>query len=127
MTSFFARRELNGFGNSKLQALVRIFSGALFEEITPEYYNLHGSGTNIISLARFDTDKRRASARSTGRWAETQNGATAWARISAMRTGRCKLLSPGPALSWARRNFAVRAWRRDQALCWSALELVNRA
>ncbi|MBZ5490769.1 MAG: tetratricopeptide repeat protein [Acidobacteriia bacterium] len=53
-------QELNGFGNSKLQALVRIFSGALFEEITPEYYNLHGSGTNIISLARFDTDKRRA-------------------------------------------------------------------
>lgn len=53
-------QELNGFGNSKLQALVRIFSGALFEEITPDYYNLHGSGTNIISLARFDTDKRRA-------------------------------------------------------------------
>ncbi|HEY2360625.1 MAG TPA: tetratricopeptide repeat protein [Candidatus Angelobacter sp.] len=56
----FRAQELNGFGNSKLQALVRIFSGALFEEITPEYYNLHGSGTNIISLARFDTDKRRA-------------------------------------------------------------------
>jgi Tetratricopeptide repeat len=56
----FRAEELNGFGNSKLQALVRIFSGALFEEITPEYYNLHGSGTNIISRARFDTDKRRA-------------------------------------------------------------------
>jgi len=56
----FRAQELNGFGNSKLQALVRIFSGALFEEITPEYYNLRGSGTNIISLARFDTDKRRA-------------------------------------------------------------------
>jgi len=53
-------REDIAAGNSKLQALVRIFSGALFEEITPEYYNLHGSGTNIISLARFDTDKRRA-------------------------------------------------------------------
>jgi hypothetical protein len=58
--AIFRAQELNGFGNSKLQALVRIFSGALFEEITPEYYNLHGSGTNIISLARFDTDKRRA-------------------------------------------------------------------
>ena len=56
----FRALELNGFGNSKLQALVRIFSGALFEEITPEYYNLHGSARNIISLARFDTDKRRA-------------------------------------------------------------------
>jgi hypothetical protein len=60
--AIFRAQELNGFGNSKLQALVRIFSGALFEEITPEYYNLHGSGTNIISFFRFDTDKRRAAA-----------------------------------------------------------------
>jgi tetratricopeptide (TPR) repeat protein len=58
--AIFRAQELNGFGNSKLQALVRIFSGALFEEITPKYYNLHGSGTNIISLFRFDPDKRRA-------------------------------------------------------------------
>jgi len=59
-------QELNGFGNSKLQALVRMFSGALFEEITPDYYNLHGSATNVISLARFDTDKRRALAAISG-------------------------------------------------------------
>jgi tetratricopeptide (TPR) repeat protein len=59
-------QELNGFGNSKLQALVRIFSGALVEEITPEYYNLHGSAANFISLARFDTDKRRALAAISG-------------------------------------------------------------
>jgi hypothetical protein len=58
--AIFRAEELNGFGNSKLQALVRIFSGTPYEEITPEYYNLHGSGTNIISLFRFDTDKRRA-------------------------------------------------------------------
>jgi len=60
--AIFRAEELNGFGNSKLQALVRIFSGALFGEITPEYYNLHGSGTNITSFFRFDTDKRRAAA-----------------------------------------------------------------
>jgi tetratricopeptide (TPR) repeat protein len=58
--SIFRAQELNGFGNSKLQALVRTFSGLLFEEITPKYYNARGSGTNIISLLRFDTDKRRA-------------------------------------------------------------------
>ncbi|MGC2697045.1 MAG: tetratricopeptide repeat protein [Candidatus Angelobacter sp.] len=58
--AIFRAQELNGFGSSKLQALVRLFSGALFEEITPEYYNVRGSATNIISLARFDTDKRRA-------------------------------------------------------------------
>jgi hypothetical protein len=53
-------QELNGFGNSKLQALVRTFSGILFEEITPEYDNIHGSATNITALLRFDSDKRRA-------------------------------------------------------------------
>jgi tetratricopeptide (TPR) repeat protein len=58
--AIFLAQELNGFGNGKLQALFRMFSGALFEEITPEYYNVRGSGTNIISLFRFDTDKRRA-------------------------------------------------------------------
>ena len=56
----FRAQELNGFGNSKIQALVRTFSGIVFEEITPEFYNLRGSGTNIISLFRFDPDKRRA-------------------------------------------------------------------
>jgi tetratricopeptide (TPR) repeat protein len=62
LDAIFRAQELNGFGNSKLQALVRMFSGALYEEITPEYYNLHGSGTNITSFFRFDTDKRRATA-----------------------------------------------------------------
>jgi tetratricopeptide (TPR) repeat protein len=56
----FRAQELNGFGNTKLEALVRMFSGILFEEITPEYYNIHGSATNIRALFRFDTDKRRA-------------------------------------------------------------------
>jgi tetratricopeptide (TPR) repeat protein len=64
--AIFRAQELNGFGNSKLQALVRMFSGVLFAEITPEYYNLHGSATNIVSLARFDTDKRRALAAISG-------------------------------------------------------------
>jgi hypothetical protein len=58
--AIFRAQELNGFGNSKIQALVRTFRGIVFEEITPEYYNLQGSGTNIISLFRFDPDKRRA-------------------------------------------------------------------
>jgi len=62
----FRAEELNGFGNSKLQALVRMFSGALYEDVTPEYYNLHGSGTNITSFFRFDTDKRRALAEING-------------------------------------------------------------
>ena len=64
--TIFHAQELNGFGNSKLQALVRIFSGIIFEEITPNYYNLHGSAANIVSLARFDPDKRRGVATISG-------------------------------------------------------------
>jgi hypothetical protein len=64
--AIFRAQELNGFGNTKLQALVRVFSGILFEEITPEYDNVDGSGTNIVSLFRFDTDKRRALATISG-------------------------------------------------------------
>ena len=58
--AIFRAQERNGFGNNALEALVRIFSGIFFQEITPEYYNLCGSGTNIISLFRSDPDKRRA-------------------------------------------------------------------
>jgi tetratricopeptide (TPR) repeat protein len=58
--AIFRAQERNGFGNSTLEALVRVFSGVFFQEITPEYYNLHGSGTNILSLFRADPDKRRA-------------------------------------------------------------------
>ncbi|HKD80703.1 MAG TPA: tetratricopeptide repeat protein [Candidatus Angelobacter sp.] len=58
----FRAQELNGFGNTKVEALVRMFRGIFFEEITPEYYNIHGSATNVRTLYRFDTDKRRVSA-----------------------------------------------------------------
>jgi hypothetical protein len=62
----FRAQELDGFGNGKLQAVVRTFSGIVFEEITPEYYNVRGSGTNVVSLLRFDPDKRRAFANVSG-------------------------------------------------------------
>jgi tetratricopeptide (TPR) repeat protein len=58
----FRAQELNGFGNTKLEALVRTFSGIIFEEITPEYYNIHGTAVNILTRYRFNTDKRRADA-----------------------------------------------------------------
>ena len=56
----FRARERNGVGNTKAEALMRIFGGVFFQEVTPEYYNVRGSGTNIVSLARWDPDKRRA-------------------------------------------------------------------
>lgn len=56
----FRAQELNGFGNTKLEALARMLGGVFFQEITPEYYNVHGSAANIRSLLRLDVDKRRA-------------------------------------------------------------------
>jgi hypothetical protein len=64
--AIFRAWERNGFGNTKAEALMRVFGGVFFQEITPEYYNLRGSGTNIVSRARWDPDKRRASAWLTG-------------------------------------------------------------
>jgi tetratricopeptide (TPR) repeat protein len=62
----FRARERNGFGNTTAEALMRTFGGIFFQEVTPEYYNLRGSGTNIVSLMRWDPDKRRAYAWLTG-------------------------------------------------------------
>lgn len=57
--SVFRAQELNGFGNSTSEALVRTLRGLPFQEVTPEYYNIGGSATNIISLGRWDSEKRR--------------------------------------------------------------------
>jgi tetratricopeptide (TPR) repeat protein len=58
--SVLQANELNGFGTNKWTALLYTFRGVIFETITPEYYNFHGSGTNITSLYRWDKNNRRA-------------------------------------------------------------------
>lgn len=57
--SVLRAQELNGFGNTGAEALLRTFRGLPFQEITPEYDNLRGSAANVIALARWDPDKRR--------------------------------------------------------------------
>lgn len=57
--SVLRAQELNGFGNTRAEALLRTFRGLPFQEITPEYDNLRGSATNVIAIARWDPDKRR--------------------------------------------------------------------
>lgn len=52
-------QEVNGFGNTKLEALVRTFSGLPSQEVTPKFYNLHGRAINFVSAVRWDPDKRR--------------------------------------------------------------------
>src|ERR1700743_1443154 len=64
--AIFHAQERNGFGNNKFEALFRTFGGIIFQQVTPEYYNLHGSAINILSLFRWDPDKRRAFAAVSG-------------------------------------------------------------
>jgi len=55
----FHASERNGFGDSKIEALLRTFRGLPFQEVTPEYFNINRSAINVVSLARWDPDKRR--------------------------------------------------------------------
>lgn len=52
--------EQNGFGNSRLQALVSTFGGAFYETIYPGYFDIGRSAINVESLLRWDAQKRRA-------------------------------------------------------------------
>ncbi len=59
-------QELNGFGNGKVQSVVRMLRGIAFQEITPEYDNLGDSAINIAALGRWDVNKRRYQASISG-------------------------------------------------------------
>ena len=58
----FHLAERNGWGDSRLAGLISLLSGAPYATVYPEYYNLRHSATNIISLLRWDSEKRRAAA-----------------------------------------------------------------
>jgi hypothetical protein len=53
-------QERSGWGSSRLQALLSTFRGVFYQTLTPEYYDIRGSGTNALSLLRWDAQKRRA-------------------------------------------------------------------
>ncbi|HVU47589.1 MAG TPA: hypothetical protein VHD85_15770 [Terracidiphilus sp.] len=56
----FHALERNGFGSSRLQALVSTFGGVFYETVYPSYFNLGRSAINIESLFRWDSQKLRA-------------------------------------------------------------------
>jgi tetratricopeptide (TPR) repeat protein len=62
----FRAHELNGFGDSKLEALLLLFQGIPFQEVSPQYYNLHREAINFDSMVRWDTQKRRIFAQFSG-------------------------------------------------------------
>ena len=54
-----AAQERNGFGGTKLAALVSTFRGVGYQTIFPEYSNAAGSAIDIAGMARWDAQKRR--------------------------------------------------------------------
>ena len=64
----FNAQERDGFGDSKFQALISSFSGLPFQTIYPAYYNLKNSAVNVVSLLRWDAQKRRAALTLSGPW-----------------------------------------------------------
>ena len=52
--------ERNGFGSTRMQALVSTFGGAFYETIYPSYFNIGRSAMNFESLLRWDSQKLRA-------------------------------------------------------------------
>ncbi len=64
----FSALERNGFGGSRVQAVLSTFGGAVYETIYPSYFNLGRSAINIESLLRWDAQKRRAWVSMGGPW-----------------------------------------------------------
>ena len=53
--------ERNGWGDSKVEGIVSLFSGLPYATVYPEFYNLGREAVNLTSLARWDSEKRRVS------------------------------------------------------------------
>jgi len=62
----FRSRERNGFGDSKFEKLLPFLRGLPFQSVEPEFFNLHHEAINIVSLFRWDPEKRRIFAQLSG-------------------------------------------------------------
>ncbi len=52
--------EKNGWGDSRVEGIISLLSGLPYATIYPEFYNLGRDSINLTSLARWDSEKRRA-------------------------------------------------------------------
>jgi tetratricopeptide (TPR) repeat protein len=64
--AIFRAQELNGFGNTKTEAVLRLLRGLPFQEVDSGYFNLGRSAVNLTFKIRWDPDKRGASAAISG-------------------------------------------------------------
>jgi tetratricopeptide (TPR) repeat protein len=56
---WFRSQERNGFGSTKWEGLFLLLRGLPFLSVDPEYYNLRHEAINLVSLFRWDPQKRR--------------------------------------------------------------------
>jgi hypothetical protein len=56
---WFRSQERNGFGSNKWEGLFLLLRGLPFLSVNPGYYNLHHEAINIVSMYRWDAQKRR--------------------------------------------------------------------
>jgi len=104
-TVIFRSREIDGFGSSRLEALLLFFQGIPFQDVNPGYYNFRSEAGNLTSMLRWDAQKRRFTANFSGpfeRSAKSRWQITADLRNEnwAIRNG-----SSGPAPILARFNM----------------------
>ncbi|HTW45918.1 MAG TPA: hypothetical protein VMD58_10260 [Acidobacteriaceae bacterium] len=62
--------ERDGFGSSRMAAVVSTLSGLPYETVYPAYYNIGREAVNLRSLLRWDEQKRRAWVEAAGPWRE---------------------------------------------------------
>jgi len=55
----FNSAERHGLGDTKLETALSLFRGLFRQTIYPEYFNFSGSTTNLLSLLRWDAQRRR--------------------------------------------------------------------
>jgi len=55
----FRNRERNGWGQNKWEGLFLVFRGLPFQSINPEFYDLKHQAINVVSMFRWDAEKRR--------------------------------------------------------------------
>lgn len=63
---WFRSQERNGFGSTRWEALFLLLRGLPFLSVNPEYYNLRHEAINLVSLFRWDPQKRRVLAEFSG-------------------------------------------------------------
>lgn len=129
----FTAQERNGFGNSKVEALLSAFRGVGFQAVSPDYFNLGQAAVNITSLVRWDGQKRRLASSISGTLRRDPRRRY-WAGLD-LRDERWELRDTSAGLSLTQGQFGLRkiavgagvtSFRNNAGWSWSASTELSR-